>query len=61
MIMKMMKTRLITRAIAPPSNRSRTTDTTSTRVPAAATPCSARATSSHSKLLTIPHSKAKAA
>jgi hypothetical protein len=57
--MKTMNTRLMIRAIASPSNRSRTTATISTRVTAADAPCSARAAISSSKLPAKPHSSAK--
>ena len=59
--MKIMKTRLMTRAIASPSNRSRTIATTSTRVTAADAPIATRPAISNSKLDAIPHSKAKPA
>ncbi len=59
--MKTMNTRLITRAIASASNRSRTMATTSTRVTAADAPCSARAAISNVKLSAMPHSRANAA
>ena len=55
--MKMIITSDITCAIAEPSKRSRTIATTSTREPAAATPCMKRAASSRSML---PASPAKA-
>ena len=59
--MKTMNTRLITRAIASASNRSRTIATTSTRVTAAEAPIATRPAISSGKLPAIPHSKAKAA
>ena len=59
--MNTMNTRLITRAIASPSNRSRTIATTSTRVTAADAPIATRPAISSSKLAATPHSKAKPA
>ena len=59
--MKTMNTRLITRAISSPSNRSRTIAVTSTRVTAADAPMATRPAISSSKLPAIPHSSAKAA
>jgi hypothetical protein len=56
---KTRKTRLISRAIRAPSKRSRTIETTSTRVEAAAAPCSIRAASSKVKLAAAAHSKEK--
>ena len=57
--MNTMKTRLMTRAIASPSNRSRTIAMTSTRVTAADAPIATRPAISSSKLPAIPHSRAK--
>ena len=48
--MKVMNTRLMTRAIASPSNRSRTMATTSTRVTAADAPMAKRPAISSGKL-----------
>ena len=59
--MNTMNTRLITRAIASPLNRSRTMATTSTREEAADAPCSNRPATSSSKLGATAHSSAKAA
>ena len=59
--MKTMNTRLITRAIASPSNRSRTMAMTSTRVTAADAPIATRPAISSAKLPAMPHSKAKPA
>ena len=59
--MNTMNTRLITRAISSPSNRSRTIAVTSTRVTAAEAPIATRPAISSSKLAAMPHSKAKAA
>ena len=59
--MKTMKTRLMTRAISSPSNRSRTMAVTSTRVTAADAPMAMRPAISSSKLPAMPHSIAKAA
>jgi hypothetical protein len=56
---KTRKTRLISRAMAAPSKRSRTIDTTSTRVAAAAAPCASRAASSSVKLAAAAQAKAK--
>ena len=51
----------MTRAMAGPWKRSRTIETTSTRLAAAATPCIARAASSQAKLEASPASVAKTA
>ena len=59
--MKTMNTKLITRAIASASNRSRTMAMTSTRVTAAEAPIASRPAISSAKLSAIPHSKANAA
>ena len=59
--MKVMNTRLITRAIASASNRSRTIATTSTRVTAADAPIATRPAISSGKLLANAHSKANMA
>ena len=59
--MKVMNTRLITRAIDSASNRSRTMEMTSTRVTAADAPMATRPAISSAKLLASPHSKAKTA
>ena len=59
--MKTMNTRLMIRAIASPSNRSRTIATTSTRVTAADAPIATRPAISSGKLPANAHSKAKEA
>ena len=58
--MKVMNTRLITRAMASASNRSRTIATTSTRVTAADAPIATRPAINSGKLAASPHSSAKA-
>ena len=59
--MKTMNTRLITRAIASASNRSRTIATTSTRVTAAEAPIATRPAMSKGKLPAKAHRKANTA
>jgi hypothetical protein len=56
---KTRKTKLINRAISAPSNRSRTIETTSTRVAAADAPCKVRATSNRVKLFAAAQASAK--
>ena len=59
--MKVMKTRLMTRAMASASNRSRTIEMTSTRVTAADAPIAIRPAISSAKLPASPHSSANTA